>query len=453
MSVPPPRRAARNGFFEGVPSKVRGLIWISAPISIASGFFFIVVSSYLLLVGIDAAIIGTILGVSGVSMVLSAIPLGLFSDRRGRKALLLFGASTFPIVLFVFAWTTEPLLLVLAGLLSGVAEAAFLSTWNALIADATPLPSRNSAFAYSFVVGTTASGIGFASPFFFPYLAAWTGLSIFAVHRTFLVLFGLLAVATPVVFRLFLWDFPETRRLPRSRWRATGLRLLLWDAVRVARPTAGASRTDALRALVAHVLGMLRSKGRTERGRSMRLLLTFSTINGVIGLGAGLIIPLIPTWLSLRFGEGDAFSGPLLAISSLIMGLAAFASAGLAKRRGPVRAIVTTQGLSTVFMMSLAFVPDPYTAGAVYTIRAVLMNMGSPIMDSYLMSIILPDDRGFASAINSIVWRLPNSVSTVVGGVLLNAGQYQLPFFLAATLYAVSILSFYTAFRNVRPQA
>ncbi len=453
MSAPLPPRTTRIRFFQGVPPKVRGLIWISAPINIASGFFFIVVSSYLLLVGIDATIIGVILGVSGLSMVLSAIPLGLLSDRRGRKALLLFGATTFPIILFIFALTTQPLFLILAGLLSGVAEAAFLSTWNALIADATPLAARNNAFAYSFVVGTTASGIGFASPFFFPFLVGWTGLSIFAVHRTFLVLFGLLAVATPVVFRVFLWDFPETRRPPRSRRKATGLPFLLRGALRVVAPGAGLARADAMRTFLYRVLNLLQARGITERRRSMRLLFLFSTINGVIGLGAGLIIPLIPTWLALRFGEGDAFSGPLLAISSLIMGLAAFASAGLAKRRGPVRAIVTTQGLSTLFMVSLAFVPDPYTAGAVYTVRAVLMNMSSPIMDSYLMSIILPDDRGFASAINSVVWRLPNSVSTVVGGVLLAAGQYQLPFFLAAGLYAASILSFYTVFRNVQPRA
>jgi predicted MFS family arabinose efflux permease len=186
--------------------------------------------------------------------------------------------------------------------------------------------------------------------------------------------------------------------------------------------------------------------------RNLGLLLKFSGINGLIGLGAGFIIPLIPTWLFLKFAMTDAFSGPLLAVSSLVMGVAAFGSPVLAKRWGPIVAIVTTQAASIFFMLSLAFVPDPFLAGALYTVRAALMNMGIPILDSYLMSIITPEERGFASALNSIIWRLPNSVSTVVGGVLLAAGEFQLPFFLATGLYSVAIVLFYAVFRNVTPQ-
>ncbi len=181
-----------------------------------------------------------------------------------------------------------------------------------------------------------------------------------------------------------------------------------------------------------------------------RLLLRFSLINGFIGLGAGFIIPLIPTWLFLKFGIPDTYSGPLLAVSNVAMGLAGFASAGLAKRYGSVRAAVMTQSLSTGFMVSLAFVPNPVLAGGLYVVRAALMNMSSPILDSYLMSIINPEDRGFASAVNSIIWRLPNSISTVAGGVILAAGLYDLPFLIAASFYAVSISSFYAVFRDVR---
>jgi len=399
-----PRRGRLS--FAGVPPKVRWLILLSAPQHVAGGFFFVAVSAYLPEIGLGSDLVGLILGLSGLSMVASAVPLGLLSDRRGRKGLLLAGSTGVPAIVLLFAFTKDPALLMAGGVVLGVGEAAFLSTWNALVADGTPVDARNEAFSLSFIVGTTTVGLGFATPLALPAISARTGLDSHALHQLFLVLYGILAAVTPFAYAILLRDHVKTIR-PR----------------------------------------MARGKP-----RNLGLLLKFSGINGLIGLGAGFIIPLIPTWLFLKFGMTDAFSGPLLAVSSLVMGLAAFASPVLARRWGPIVAIVTTQAASTVFMVSLAFVPDPFLAGALYTVRAALMNMGIPILDSYLMSIITPEERGFASALNSIIWRLPNSVSTVAGGLLLAAGEFQLPFFLATSFYVVAIILFYTVFRNVAPE-
>ena len=433
MDEPSPRTGWHP--FALVPPKVRRLIVFGAPTNVAGGFFFVIVSAYLPEIGLGSAVVGLILGVSGLMMVLSAIPLGIVSDRRGRKTMLILGAAAFAPVLLVFAFTSNPAVLVLMGLLSGVAQAAFLSTWNALIADGTPLEGRNAAFAMSFIVGTTMSGLGFAFPLFFPAIVGWTGLDSAAIHRIFLVAFGLLAVATPIAFAILLRHHVETLR-PRAAERRPRTR----DAPR---------ETRLLRRVRARLHG-IRVRLGLRVGRH-RLLLRFSLINGFIGLGAGFIIPLIPTWLFLKFGILDTYSGPLLAVSNVAMGLAGFASAGLARRYGSVRAAVMTQSLSTGFMVSLAFVPNPALAAGLYVVRAALMNMSSPILDSYLMSIIDPEERGFASAVNSIIWRLPNSISTVAGGLILAAGLYDLPFLIAAGFYAVGITAFYTAFRNVRP--
>ena len=60
--------------------------------------------------------------------------------------------------------------------------------------------------------------------------------------------------------------------------------------------------------------------------KSLGIIAKFSTANLMIGLGAGLIIPLIPTWFYLRFNVTDVFSGPLVAASNIIMGLTALAA-------------------------------------------------------------------------------------------------------------------------------
>ncbi len=394
--------------FRDVPPRVRWLIYLLSFLTVSQGFYYVIVTAYLPEVGLSGDAVGLILGVSAASVVLSAIPLGMLSDRRGRKLVFLLGTIGFPPALLVYAFTTDVVSLVLAAIVIGVAQGAFLTSWNAMIADQTTLENRDHAFSLSFVVNIVANGVGASVFILFPTLSGLTGVSIAGLHHDALLFFAGFACLSPISLAYLLRHFEEVS-YPRTR-------------------------------LFGH-------------GRKMGLLLKFSFLNGLIGLGAGFIIPLIATWFWLKFGVPDTYSGPLLAVSYTTVGFAALWSAGLAKRYGPVKAIALTEGLSTIFMASLAFVPDPMLAGSLYVIRQALMMMSSPISDSYLMSIIAPEDRGVASAINSIVWRLPNSATTVVGGALLAGGHYELPFLLAASFYITSIAAFYVTFRHVRPAA
>ena len=110
-------------------------------------------------------------------------------------------------------------------------------------------------------------------------------------------------------------------------------------------------------------------------------------------------------------------------------------------------------------MFSMAFIPNVLLAGAVYLVRASLMNMASPLIDSYLMGIIKPGRRGLGSAIAAIVWRLPNSVTTIIGGYVLSLGLnsgnhflYDLPWLGAAAFYVLGIGLLYVNFRDVKPK-
>ncbi len=410
----PPSRPSHSISLSEVPRFVRGLIFLSIPTNVAGGFFFIYVSVFLLDLGVPPEIVGLVLAVNGACMVLSAIPLGILSDRKGRKHMLILGSFLFSPILLILALTTETRWLVVAGILGGISEAAFLSTWNAMIADRTPATVRNAAFSLSFIIGTTTSGVGSALPFVFPWMHSVTGISLAGLHQETLLIFAFVSLLTPAGLALLLRGYREEIR-----------------PMAAPRPTVGA-----------------RLSGLRRRVGELRVLFLFSSLNGLVGLGAGFIIPLIGTWFRLRFGIPDSLSGPLLALSSFTMGLAGITSARLAKRYGSVRAIALVQGFATVLMFSLAVVPDALAAGIIYVIRAALMNMASPILDAYLMGLVKPDERGFASALNSIIWRMPNSVSTFGGGYLLGQGEYQLPFVIAGSLYGAGIALFFSAFRH-----
>src|SRR5467141_4860371 len=400
-----PETQEKLGFFSKIPRKVKWLIIALIFNNIAIGYLLVYLTAFFPELNISAGVVGLLLGLEG-AMVLLSIPLGILSDRRGRKKLLLIGTSLVPLPIIMIALNTQIIVLVAAAIILGIAESAALSTWNAIIADQTSLENRDAAFSLSFIVGNGSIAFGFLLPTLIPALRSLTGLDSIIIHQDLLVLMGLVSAITP------LWLF---------------------------RILKGYRETPNPKKLI--------------RGKNFPTLLKFSGINSLIGLGAGFIIPLIPTWLFLKFGTPDTFSGPLLSLSNLTIALAAISSPRLSTRVGLVKAIVATQGFSTVFMLSLAFVPDVRLAGGLYIIRAALMNVSVPLQDSYLMGIMSQDERGLASSINTVVWRIPNSITTVIGGLILATGRFDIPFYLATVFYVISITLFYTQFKNIRPQS
>lgn len=387
----------------GLPRSVLLMIVTLAVNSFTFSYLSIYIAAYLPEAGVSATTIGMLLGVEGLAMAVMAIPFGILSDRRGRKRLLILGSFAPAPVFFAFALSTDPAVMVTAIALGGVFEGVYLATVNALIADQTKLERRNVAFTLSFILGGAGYALGTALPFFIPELVSLLGVEKAAIHNGLLYLFGFFNLLVPVALYSILRGVKEAVKPGATSLKGLGV------------------------------------------------LLKFSGINSIIGLGAGFIIPLIPTWLFLKFAVPDSYSGPILAISSATIGLGAAFSPRLASKLGTVRAVVLTQGLSLAFMVALAFTGDFATAAVMYIIRTGLMNMATPLMDAYLMGIVKTEQRGFASSLNSVIWRIPNSITTIAGGAILASGNFELPFLIAGGFYVTGISLFYAVFRNVKP--
>ena len=85
-------------------------------------------------------------------------------------------------------------------------------------------------------------------------------------------------------------------------------------------------------------------------------------------------------------------------------------------------------------------------AAVFYVVRTGLFNMSDLLMDSFSISIFPLEQRGLVSAAANTVFRLPNSISTSLGGFLLGDGFLDYPFVIASALYAVGLVLFYTFF-------
>src|SRR5438552_11081826 len=87
----PPSARRRIGFSE-IPRKVRGIVFANVLGAVGFGYLFVFIAAYLPQIGIGAEVVGLLFGAQGVAIVVSAISLGIYSDRCGRKGILLIAS-------------------------------------------------------------------------------------------------------------------------------------------------------------------------------------------------------------------------------------------------------------------------------------------------------------------------------------------------------------------------
>src|SRR5207247_4904503 len=103
MSDPLDPMRRRLGLTE-IALKVRWIIYANAAGGVGFGYLMIFITAYYPQIGIGSGTIGLILGSEGASMVVCAVPLGIYSDRRGRKSPLLVASAVLPPTILVFAF-------------------------------------------------------------------------------------------------------------------------------------------------------------------------------------------------------------------------------------------------------------------------------------------------------------------------------------------------------------
>jgi len=391
--------------YRGLNKEAKYLIYSGVLPAIAYGMFYTDISYFLTSVqGLSIYFMGLIVTAMGISTFAASIPLGIAADRYGRKNMLILGTVIAGIIIAVFALTTNTVILLTAAVFEGISEAAFSASSGAWLAEKVEHNQRNGAFSLFGFAQSMAYGVG-AVILFGVGSFGFLGLS---GHAFLYVLLGL----TSLLSLLFLIRVKESKRANRPKLQANA--------------------------------------DDTARKESRSVLTKYVLSSAIIAFGAGMVVPLMAEWLKLQYGIPDAVSGPILGLTSFAIGVATLAAPFLAKKFGLVKAIVVLQISSTVFMFATPLFPSYILASTVYTLRAFLMNMASPLSQSMIMGLVAEDQRGAASGVNAALWRLPNALSTYVGAYLMAMGFLSLPFFAAGLLYMLSIFLFWEFFKKTK---
>jgi MFS family permease len=391
--------------YRRLPKEAKYLIYSAILPFIAYGMFYTDLSFFLTSVqGLSIPIMGLIVTVMGVATFAANIPLGIVADKYGRKRLHIAGNIIASAIIAVFALTTNIAFLLIAAVVEGIGEAAFAASANALLAEKAEEKLRTDAYSLFGFAQSAAFGVG---SLLIPLVMIFETVG-FNNKEGHVLLYVVLAVLS-LSSTLFMLRISEPQREKRHgvNWKK-----------------------------------MLPHKSKDP-------LVRYVISSGLIAFGAGLVVPLMAAWFGLKFGISDAVSGPILGVSSLVTGVATLAGPSLAKRLGLVKAITVTQGFSTVFMFLVPLSTGYISAGFAYATRSFLINMATPLEQSVIMGIVVEDERGAASGINSAVWSLPNALSSFVGAYLMALGFLAAPFFLSGIFYIVSIALFWYFFRKI----
>ncbi|WP_127902747.1 MFS transporter [Solirhodobacter olei] len=396
---------------------IRLLIGIRAVRSIGQGALVVDFSLYLHRLGWSAVEISLVLGGALLFGSVLTLIVGPLSDRAGRRRFLLAYESVQLLAALVAALSAAPLAIGLAGIVGGFgrggngAAGPFSPVEQAWIAQSAPAGSRGRIFSINGAAGAAGMAVGgllATSP-------SWLQ-GVLPGALAFRPLFLLCTLSSAVC--LVLISRAEDREARPARLR---------DAAPEAAPL-----PDAAEAAIR----------KRENGMILRLILS----NMLNGSGIGMTGPLISYWFAIRFGEGPASIGSLMALGFLLSGAGLLVTGRLADRFGAVRMVVIMRLVGLAMLIAMPFAPSFWIAAGLYMFRSVFNRSTTGARSAVMAGIVRQHRRGLAASAASVSLQIPRSVGPVVTGALFEAGFLELPFVIAAVFQGAYIYMYHRSF-------
>jgi MFS family permease len=126
-------------------------------------------------------------------------------------------------------------------------------------------------------------------------------------------------------------------------------------------------------------------------------------------------------------------------------------AAWLAKRIGLVNTMVFTHIPSSLLLVTVAFAPNFWVAAVLFLLREGLVEMDVPTRQSYVMAMVRPEERTFASGVTHLVRLGGWAVAPSFAGFLMQFLTLSTPLFIGAGMKIAYDVMLYRAFRGLKP--
>lgn len=367
---------------------------------------------FILARGYEKGFLGLANAMPSIAALLLGLPMGMLSDRIGRRLAMQLGLITLSLGYFLEVIMPTPVLILIAGFIGGMGSALYLNSQAPFMMNASDEETRTLLFSLSSGIVTLSGAVGSLVAGQLPLLlSTMTGFTRDGVEVLRIIMIMAVALGTLSLIPITLIQENKPAR----------------PAVKKESPSKiGAGLKDLLR---------------------RRILWRLALPNALIGIGAGILMPYINVFYVEKFNLKDYQLGILFSLSSLLIGVASLIGPRLAVRlRGKIRTVVITQGMSFVFLLVMGFSPLGWLSQVSYLVRSMLMNMASPLFSAFSMEQFKMDEQGAANSIMMNAWTLGWAFGPYISGIVQQQKGFN-PLFIATTiLYALSTLAVWIFF-------
>lgn len=113
--------------------------------------------------------------------------------------------------------------------------------------------------------------------------------------------------------------------------------------------------------------------------------------------------------------------------------------------------MVFTHIPSSLLLVTVAFAPSFEVAAVLFLLREGLVEMDVPTRQSYVLAVVRPEERTFASGITNLVRLAAWAAAPVIAGALMTDDTLYLPLVVGAVMKITYDLLLWRAFRSIRP--
>lgn len=393
------------------------LIYIAAFLrSLGIGLTGVILGVYVARAGFSATVIGMVISAGLAGAAVATLLVSLRADQLGRR-LTLIGLSLLSAIGGLgFAFTGSALSIILL---------AFIGMLNGMGSDRGPMFSIEQAILPQMVAAERRT-----------LSLSWYSVVLDVGHAL-----GALAAGLPLIFQhSFHFDLLYDYRLTFGLYAALNLLsavpyLFLPPEIEMAPQSHGAA-----------------SEKIKISPQTRRVVAKLAALSGLDSLGGGLLTDaLIAYWFFHRFGISEQSLGLIFFTGHLLNSGSYLVAAWLARQIGLVNTMVFTHIPSSLFLMAVPFAPSPTWAIIFFFGREALVEMDVPTRQSYILAVVKPNERTFASGASNLSRSVARSIMPSFAGLMMQHVAMATPLFLGSGLKIVYDALLFFAFRRLKP--
>ena len=375
----------------------------------ATGLMGVLLGLYLARLHFNAGAIGVVIGVGLTGAALSSLVVTFVGDRLGRRRSLLVLTVLATAGGLALLWTTHLLAVCIAAFL-GMVNGAGRDRGAALVLEQALLPqtvsdaARTKSFAWYNVLQDFGHALGALAA----GLPSLVGNGDLLGYQIAIAVYAMLYAMTGLLY-LGLSSAVETAALA-PRWVP---------------PVSPESR---------------------------RIIVRVASLFAIDSFAGGFLgTALLSYFFSVRFGVGEGTIAVLFFAARVANGVSHLGAAWLAARIGLVNTMVFTHVPSSIALVAVALVPQFWMAAVLFMLRELLVEMDVPTRQSYVMAVVKPGERTFASGVTSLVRLGGWAVGPFAAGALMQGVAVATPLLVGAGLKIGYDLMLYRSFRDLKP--